>query len=188
MTSIVVSSSSSVGEWAWLRLHHRSASGITAAQPSKLAPCFYGPFQVLECIGAVAYRLQLPANARMHDVFHVALLKKFEGQAPASVPALPPLVHGRVLPTPEKVVRARHNRSVWELLVRWVGRAAADSTWESLEDFVNLYPDWQLEDTLFLGEEMLSTRLWVDSIGAVILNASIKVVSWKSGVCCRRVK
>ena len=33
-----------VGDWAWLRLHHRAASGITPSAPSKLAPRFYGPF------------------------------------------------------------------------------------------------------------------------------------------------
>ena len=33
-----------VSDWAWLRLHHRAASGITPSAPSKLAPRFYGPF------------------------------------------------------------------------------------------------------------------------------------------------
>ena len=141
-----------VGEWAWLRLHHRAASGITAGRPTKLAPRYYGPFQMVERVGSVAYRLQLPDNAKIHDVFHVGLLKKFEGAPPSAVPLLPPLVHGRVLPSPEKVVRARLNRGMWQLLVRWVGRSAADATWEALEEFVKLYPQWQLEDELFLGD------------------------------------
>lgn len=49
-----------VGDWAWLRLHHRSAAGITAGAASKLGPKYYGPYRVLERIGEVAYRLQLP--------------------------------------------------------------------------------------------------------------------------------
>ena len=56
-----------VGDWAWLRLHHRSAAGITDNTNSKLAPRFYGPFQVLERIGDVTYRLRLPAKTRIHD-------------------------------------------------------------------------------------------------------------------------
>ena len=141
-----------VGKWAWLRLHHRTATGITDVRASKLAPRFYGPFQVVARLGTVAYRLRLPDSAKIHDVFHVALLKKFHGEPPAQIPALPPLVHGRVIPTPAKVVRARWNRGVWQLLVQWVGRPAADATWEPLLEFVELYPQWQLEDELFLGE------------------------------------
>lgn len=105
------------GSWVWLRLHQRSASSITPASPSKLAPKFFGPFKVLARIGDVAYRLELPPRARIHSVFHVSLLKKFEGTPPASVMPLPDLLHGRVVPTPDKVLRAHLNRGVRELLV-----------------------------------------------------------------------
>lgn len=69
----------SVGDWVLLRLHQRSAVGITSASPSKLAPRFFGPYQITERIGAMAYRLRLPPKARIHDVLHVALLKKYIG-------------------------------------------------------------------------------------------------------------
>lgn len=52
-----------VSEWAWLRLPQQSAAGITDKSNAKLAPKFYGPFQVVERIGKVAYRLRLPAKA-----------------------------------------------------------------------------------------------------------------------------
>jgi hypothetical protein len=55
----------SVGDWVLLKLHHRSAAGITSASPSKLAPRFFGPYQIIERIGAVAYRLRLPSKAFM---------------------------------------------------------------------------------------------------------------------------
>jgi hypothetical protein len=70
-----------VCDWVLLHLHHRTAIGITTASSSKLRPNFFGPYQVTECIGEVAYRLHLPPMARIHDVLHVTLLKKFVGGA-----------------------------------------------------------------------------------------------------------
>ncbi|XP_042432668.1 uncharacterized protein LOC122019244 [Zingiber officinale] len=44
----------------------------------KLAPRYIGPFQILERIGEVAYRLALPPSlAGVHDVFHVSMLRKY---------------------------------------------------------------------------------------------------------------
>lgn len=63
-----------VGEWAWLRLHTRRAAGITSGGHQKLAPHYYGPFQVLERVGHLAFRLLLPPKARIHDVFHSSML------------------------------------------------------------------------------------------------------------------
>jgi hypothetical protein len=96
-----------VGDWVLLRLHHRAAATITDRAHAKLAPKFYGPFKILERIGTVAYRLQLPAKARIHDVFHVVFLKRFEGPPLAATPHLPPIDHGRALPVPTRVLRAR---------------------------------------------------------------------------------
>ena len=142
-----------VGDWVLLRLHHRIAVGITLAASSKLGPRFFGPYQIVERLGAVAYRLRLPPKARIHDVFDVALLKKYEGDPPGAIVPLPSTLHGRVIPTPAAVVRARLNRGRWQLLVHWEGRTAADSTWEDIDDFKERYPTFQLTDELFVGEE-----------------------------------
>jgi len=93
-----------VNDWVWLRLHQRTASGITDGSKSKLSPHFYGPFQVVEKIGSVAYRLRLPPKARIHDVFHVVFLKKHHGETPTAMGALPPIANGRALPVPAKVL------------------------------------------------------------------------------------
>jgi hypothetical protein len=44
---------------------------------TKLEARFYGPFEILDRIGPVAYMLALPASMNMHNVFHVSLLKKY---------------------------------------------------------------------------------------------------------------
>jgi hypothetical protein len=85
-------------------------------------------------------------------VFHVALLKKFEGIPPEAVIPLPAIQHGRVLPKPDKVIKARLNRGVWEVLVSWQGQASTDTTWEKVDDFKQEYPEVHLADDLFLRE------------------------------------
>ena len=44
---------------------------------NKLCQRWYGPFEILERIGANAYRLQLPHTLRCHPVFNVSGLKKY---------------------------------------------------------------------------------------------------------------
>ena len=44
----------------------------------KLAPRYIGPFEILERVGTVAYRLVLrPSLSSVHEVFHVSMLKKY---------------------------------------------------------------------------------------------------------------
>ena len=44
----------------------------------KLSPRFIGPFEILERIGTVAYRLALsPSMTGVHEVFHVSILRKY---------------------------------------------------------------------------------------------------------------
>ena len=44
---------------------------------SKIATCFYGPIEILDMIGSVAYALTLSACFHVHNVFHVRLLNKY---------------------------------------------------------------------------------------------------------------
>jgi hypothetical protein len=48
----------------------------------KLGPKYYKPFQVLACIGNIAHCLQLPPGAKLHNVFHIGLLKTYCGAPP----------------------------------------------------------------------------------------------------------
>ena len=44
----------------------------------KLSPRFIGPFEILERVGTVAYRLALPPNiSSVHEVFHVSMLRRY---------------------------------------------------------------------------------------------------------------
>ncbi|GJU99906.1 hypothetical protein Tco_1329177 [Tanacetum coccineum] len=51
--------------------------GVICLEKGKLAPRYVGPFEILERIGPVAYRLRLPEElSGVHDTFHVSNLKK----------------------------------------------------------------------------------------------------------------
>ena len=46
--------------------------------PAKLQKKFVGPFKVIEKVGPQAYRLDLPDTWKIHNVFHISLLKRWK--------------------------------------------------------------------------------------------------------------
>ena len=70
----------------------------------KLAACYFGPFEIIARIGLVAYKLQLPLSARIHNVFHVSQLCKAIGNREPN-PQLPATLTDdmEVLMQPEQV-------------------------------------------------------------------------------------
>jgi hypothetical protein len=135
-------------------LIHRLLASLDVRGRSKLGLKFYDPFCVLEKIGDVAYMLQLPPEAKIHDIFHVGLLKKFKGEPPVELLALPHISHGRACAQLERVTCGRLAQGRREILVQWSGQPAVEATWTDLKEFQRLYPDFQLEDELLMGGEM----------------------------------
>ena len=142
-----------VGDWALLRLRQRTMASLGQAQTGKLKLRYIGPYRVSEIINNVVVRLELPPQARIHDVFHVGTLKKFAGTPPDAPPALPHIHHGTVAPQPSRVERARVARGVRQLLVHCRGKPPESATWEDAESFLEQFPYFQLEDELTLEGE-----------------------------------
>eukprot|EP00253_Pinus_taeda_P025820 PITA_25820 len=114
----------------------------------KLSPKFYGPYQLLQCIGEVAYKLALPPTAKIHPVFHVSCLKKVIGNNCRIQTSLPELdEEGSIWLQPEQVLDTRvkqlRDRMIKEVLVKWRDTSPEDATWEPatiLQQFPQLQP------------------------------------------------
>ena len=61
----------------WLKVAPRKGQ-LRFGVRGKLSPWYIGPFDIIGCVGEVAYRLALPPQlANVHNVFHVSQLRKY---------------------------------------------------------------------------------------------------------------
>ena len=66
-----------VGDMVFLRISPWKGI-LRFGKHGKLSPWYLGPFRIVDRIGEVAYRLELPSDLdRIHDVFHVSMLRKY---------------------------------------------------------------------------------------------------------------
>ncbi|CAI7815096.1 unnamed protein product, partial [Closterium sp. NIES-54] len=111
--------------------------------PSKLRPRFCGPFLVEAQVTPVTFRLRLPATWRIHNAFHVQLLKPyrdpntvFKGRQPP--PPLPVIVNGEPEYEVEAVLAHRRRRNgTLELLICWKGYDPSEDSWVPEHDIDN---------------------------------------------------
>ncbi|MCI19225.1 hypothetical protein A2U01_0040381, partial [Trifolium medium] len=103
----------------------------------KLCPRYIGPFQVIERIGEVAYRLALPlAMSGMHNVFHVSQLRKFvpDSSVTVDLEAIELKPNMTFQPQPIQIVdrdvRSLRNRTIPVVKVIWEGSSDGEATWE----------------------------------------------------------
>lgn len=106
----------------------------TQEMARKLMPKWIGPLKVLAQVGPVAVRLEMPPHLKMHNVFHVNLVKPYHSGG--HVFPLPPLDYiddepvFKVETLLDTRIRKRGNRRVTEYLVRWEGYSPIHDSWE----------------------------------------------------------
>ena len=77
-----------MGDWVYLRLQLYKQTLVHHKKLGKLAPRYYGPFKVLQKIGEVSYKLDLPLGSLIHLVFNVSNLKAKLGNQVVPRPTL----------------------------------------------------------------------------------------------------
>nr|GFB87215.1 hypothetical protein [Tanacetum cinerariifolium] len=98
----------------------------------KLSPRFIGPFEILERIGEVSYRLALPPQlSYVHNVFHVSLLRGYHYH-PLHVASYPfdQIQPESILDRQERVMR---NMTIPFVKILWKNHPEREATWETEE-------------------------------------------------------
>ena len=114
-------------------LSTRNLSSYAPHLPHKLKRRWVGPFQVTKVISPVAYRLELPAQWRIHPTFHVSNLKRYERSEEFVREVEPPpaeLVEGYLEYEVEAIIRHKGTGSHRRYLVLWKGYPLTEATWE----------------------------------------------------------
>ncbi|XP_066365004.1 uncharacterized protein [Miscanthus floridulus] len=124
-----------VGDMVYVKIQPYVQSSLAQRSNQKLSFEFFGPYRVIDRVGSVAYRLDLPASSSVHLVFHVSQLKKSVG-ARHSVTAAPPS-DTMLWSVPERILQNRSvtkgTRSIAQGLIKWSNLPVSLATWEDLD-------------------------------------------------------
>ncbi|GJS86679.1 putative reverse transcriptase domain-containing protein [Tanacetum coccineum] len=113
----------------------------------KLNPRYVGPFKVLEKVGSIAYKLEIPQElSRVHNTFHVSNRKKCYSDEPLAIPLEGLHVDDKIRFVEEPVeimdreVKRLKQSRIPIVKVRWNSRRGPEFTWEREDQFQKKYP------------------------------------------------
>jgi hypothetical protein len=120
---------------------------VRFGKKGKLAPRFVGPFKILERVGKVAYKLELPSElANVHPTFHVSNLKKCLAEGNVVVPLEDIRIDealravGEPIEIMDRDFRVTKRSRIPIVRIRWNNPHGLDQTWELESDMRDKYP------------------------------------------------
>jgi hypothetical protein len=134
-----------VGDWVYHKLQPYAQMSVALRSNQKLSYKYFGPYLIIQRIGHVAYKLQLPANNKIHLVIHVSQLKAVVPPTAIVSPdeSLFCLLTDHLV-VPEEVIKMKlprvNDRAVPHALVKWKGLPAWWTTWENKNSLQMRYP------------------------------------------------
>ncbi|CAH9084460.1 unnamed protein product [Cuscuta epithymum] len=137
-----------VGDQVYLKIQPYKLKSLAKRVNQKLSPRYYGPFEIIEKINSVAFKLQLPDDSKIHPVFHVSLLKKVIAPTTQFQPLPKCLSEEMELQViPEAVMDSRVNQAGnVEVLIHWKNLPSFEDSWELLQMMREHFPDFHLGD------------------------------------------
>ncbi len=111
-----------------------------AYHSKKFTPRREGPFTISEVLGPVTYRLKLPNQWKIHNVFHADLLSRYketEVHGPNYLEPAPELIEGEEEWEVDKIVahKKRQNGCIYKVL--WKGYPISEASWEPARNLQN---------------------------------------------------
>ncbi|GJS16945.1 retrotransposable element Tf2 [Tanacetum coccineum] len=133
-----------VGIWVYLKLQPHRQVTIRQSHQNKLSLKYFGPFMIIERVGAVAYKLELPRTSQIHPVFHVSQLKLCKGSS-NKIGILPHCGPNRLLSAEAISIldRRMQKANTVYVLVKWSIDTDKDATWELYNDLMQRFPDFK---------------------------------------------
>nr|GEU98061.1 putative reverse transcriptase domain-containing protein [Tanacetum cinerariifolium] len=136
----------SVGDKVLLKVSPRKGV-VRFGKRGKLSPRYVGPFEIVERVGPVAYRLRLPKElVGVHDTFHVSKLKKCLADVNLHVPLDEVNVDDKLRFVEETIeildrgVKKLKRRWIPIVKVRWNSQRGPEFTWEQEDEMKHNYP------------------------------------------------
>ncbi|GJW60777.1 reverse transcriptase domain-containing protein [Tanacetum coccineum] len=136
----------SVGNKVLLKVSPRKGV-VHFGKRSKLSPRYMGPFEIVERVGPVDYRVRLPQElVGVHDTFHMSNLKKCLADVTLHVPLEEVKINDKLhfVEEPTKImdreVKKLKKRRIPIVKVRWNSRRGPKFTWEREDEMKRKYP------------------------------------------------
>jgi len=115
----------------------------------KLDPRYLGPFRVIERVGSVAYKLDLPSEMEaFHNVFHVSQLRKCLTDQDVLIPEIPSdlgtnlTLETRPVRIVDRMEKAMRKKTIQMVKVIWDCNGREETTWETEARMKAEFPKW----------------------------------------------